>query len=344
MKLFHRMPVGQRALSSAEIQRRDEVIWRCFHAGLPQDVAVQELGLSQPVVSNRWRQIGGGWRWPTRGASRRAQDAVIWRGHQAGLSQTAVAQELRLSRAGVSRRWKKLSMGIPWGTGPAGAAAVASRDKLIHQAFAEGQTQASIARDLGISYQAVGQRWKRIGGGVPWQTSRGQRAAHAKRLLTGLAEITEDGVLFATNVPVAFRYARNTQPSPKPGPGDPFQQHIEPAGIYVGPNPSSGSEALPNVEVGIMHFTAPLVLIQVYPASGSYRGPENWKTRLSAAFGGKKGVALSKAILAEGYDGIVTVAVGRTSYVSETVDLRPAAGWVTRRGRRGPVLPVKDLR
>lgn len=150
--------------------------------------------------------------------------------------------------------------------------------------------------------------------------------------------VEEHGVLFATGVPVRFRFARNTEQTPRlPRHIQPkFGQDIEPAGRYMLHAAPSFKPVGPWIEGDIL-FTRPLVMEYVNTSSDA-RG---WKRRLSKAFGGKKGKALSKAIVRAGYDGIVTVDNGRTSEIvdlttlmRETFRPNPVEG---RMARRNPV-------
>jgi hypothetical protein len=78
-------------------------------------------------------------------------------------------------------------------------------------------------------------------------------------------------------------------------------------------------------ERGEVTFNKPLVI----DFGGGYTEESNWKQVLSTQYGGLKGKALSDAIRANGYDGIVTVepeaAPNRPSHTSEIVDLRQSA-------------------
>lgn len=128
-----------------------------------------------------------------------------------------------------------------------------------------------------------------------------------------LAEVTEYGVRFMTGTPVTFRYVRNTEASPNFG--NRFQQDIEPAGRFMLHNPSPGDLAR-GWEAGEISFNSPLVL----PLSGDMGliyGPSSWKAALHRHYG-KTGKALSRAIVKDGYDAVVTVA----SYGGKPVDTR----------------------
>jgi hypothetical protein len=114
--------------------------------------------------------------------------------------------------------------------------------------------------------------------------------------------------------PVTFNYARNNTPAVKAG--KTFGQDIEPAGRFLSPVSQGAVGGVESLEYGTVTFQQPLVLEWV-----GY-GEDGWKARLSKAFGGKKGASLSKAIAAEGYDGIITVSQTKGGlYATETVDL-----------------------
>lgn len=126
------------------------------------------------------------------------------------------------------------------------------------------------------------------------------------------AEATERGVYFATAEPVTFHYVRNTVPSPHFG--DRFQQDIEPAGRYL----LHGERRTPprGWEQGDVTFRSPLVIR--FTEGGLIYGPGSWKARLHRHYS-KRGRALSRAIRADGYDGVVTV--DGPASTSEIVDL-----------------------
>lgn len=129
-----------------------------------------------------------------------------------------------------------------------------------------------------------------------------------------LATANEYGVQFVTGHPVTFKYNRNTE---KAGYyGDTYLQNIEPAGRYLIHNPSPGQWP-PNWEQGEVTFQKPLV-IPFNPVDPVSYDENNWKTALYNHYG-KTGRALSRAIRASGYDGIVTV--GQGLYTREIVDL-----------------------
>lgn len=135
-----------------------------------------------------------------------------------------------------------------------------------------------------------------------------------------LTKITEHGKTFTTGTPVTFTFLRNTAPTPNMG--SRFGQDIEPAGRYMTHKNPSGIAPTPQWKIGTVTFRKPLVL-----AHGSTTGrAHGWKARLSHEYGGKTGLALSRAITADGYDGIVTVKSykGERS-TSEIVDLTKIA-------------------
>lgn len=131
-------------------------------------------------------------------------------------------------------------------------------------------------------------------------------------------------VHWATGVPVTFRFARNTEPSPWMGAR--YAQDVEPAGRFVTVLGVEPDKLPPGLIAGEIRFTNPIVLASVWPIEGEYSGAEGWKHKLSRAFGGKRGLTLTKALRAAGYDGIVTVTMPsrfnrNRAYLSEIVDL-----------------------
>jgi hypothetical protein len=120
---------------------------------------------------------------------------------------------------------------------------------------------------------------------------------------------------FTTGKPITFDFIRNTEKAHR-SPTDEFAQSIEPAGRFMLEKPSTFT-GQKGWEDGTVTFQSPLVIEW---GSGRYADADNWKQVLSQRYGGKKGKALSKAILADGYDGIVTTRSGDTS---EIVDLTP---------------------
>lgn len=107
---------------------------------------------------------------------------------------------------------------------------------------------------------------------------------------------------FETGKPVTFRSARNVAGVRQFAQQGDFGQDIEPHGLYMnhseGPLPKASGEARPGFskwEYAVTHLAHPLVI-----------DSENWKQELSQRYGGKTGAELSDAIIADGYDGIVT--------------------------------------
>ena len=115
-----------------------------------------------------------------------------------------------------------------------------------------------------------------------------------------------------TGKSVKFRYLHNKEKSPYLG--SKFAQDIEPSGKYIASASSvEPSEAVKKVfDFGVIEFKNPLVLENKTTRHGG------WKTDLSNKYGGKTGKALSKAVMKDGYDGIVTIDKGR---ISESVIL-----------------------
>lgn len=103
-----------------------------------------------------------------------------------------------------------------------------------------------------------------------------------------------------------YTFIHNTEKAPKAGIDDRFGQKIEPAGKYMNiSTPENaqrfmGQDGLKGYEVGTVEFSNPLIV----PQGESTRA---WKEALSQRYGGKKGKELSKALVEDGYDGIITM-------------------------------------
>lgn len=145
-----------------------------------------------------------------------------------------------------------------------------------------------------------------------------------KRAAIDLHQVKTDDDRFETGRAVEFPYLRNKQKAPFLG--EMYQQHIEPAGRYMVFNEMPGDRETETWEIGTAQFSNPLVIaFNSVPDAHSY-DETSWKARLSRAYGGKTGLRLSKAIIKDGYDGIVTVYIdpnGKPRYTKEIVDLRP---------------------
>jgi hypothetical protein len=111
-----------------------------------------------------------------------------------------------------------------------------------------------------------------------------------------------------------YGYVHNLEKSPKVGFGDKFGQNIEPAGKYVNLTSSVdratqqgkyfADNGIKNMETGVIDFKNPLVIDNTGKMS------KDWKVELSNKYQGKTGVELSKAIIKDGYDGIITTDKG----------------------------------
>jgi|LakMenE01Jun11ns_1017448.scaffolds.fasta_scaffold9929699_2 hypothetical protein len=136
------------------------------------------------------------------------------------------------------------------------------------------------------------------------------------------SEIDFLGSKFRTGDNVKFNYLRNTEKAPNFG--SLYQQDIEPHGRYVIQDYDPTRELLKNWERGEIEFNNPLVIL-FNPVFGDGLNERSWKARLSKKYGGKTGLELSKAIVKDGYDGIVTLDVGpdgKPYDTREIVDLR----------------------
>lgn len=148
--------------------------------------------------------------------------------------------------------------------------------------------------------------------GSAWKARVGNPLAYAR--------VTEEGHRFETSVPVTFPFMRNTARALHFG--SRFQQDVEPAGRYMLLRNKLSSSGLPGWTEGTITFHKPLVLAFNTNPDGGYDST-SWKAQLQRAYG-RRGTTLSKALLADGFDGIVTVQLdsrGRPMHTKEIVDL-----------------------
>lgn len=135
--------------------------------------------------------------------------------------------------------------------------------------------------------------------------------ADVKQIDLFLTETTHKGYHFETGMPVSFPYIHNKLSSRSLGLSSQytkqFQVDIEPAGKYVNLDEDQMNRNVsPEWEKGMFTFRNPLVLKWSGDDSGRY-GPNSWKMRLYLAFKKQRGMALTAALKAASYDGIVTV-------------------------------------
>jgi hypothetical protein len=145
-------------------------------------------------------------------------------------------------------------------------------------------------------------------------------------------------VLFETGAPVRFTFLRNTEPSPHFGAR--YGQDVEPTGRYI-LHKTEGSTPPRGWTTGVVELRRPLVM--PLTTGADIYGPDGWKAHLVRATG-KRGRALSRALLARGYDGVVTVTSGETR---EIVCLSAAVA--PKKARRDPRrstrrTPMRSLR
>lgn len=145
----------------------------------------------------------------------------------------------------------------------------------------------------------------------------------------GFAE-SRDG--HRSGLPVRLEIAHNTESAGYHGTR--FQQHIEPAGMYV-TEAGDYKPDLPQVQYGIATVRCPLVM-HTNTGSGGLYDKYSWKQRLVDAFGGpqspvqkrqarRRGRVLADKIKAAGFDAILTV--GRHGHLLECVLLAPDVTW-----------------
>ncbi len=106
-----------------------------------------------------------------------------------------------------------------------------------------------------------------------------------------LNEVTEDG-LTMTYVRVPNQNTQNY--------GSTYGQNIEPAGEYMSMDTMEGKYKIEGYEYGTIQFKKPLVLEHINT------GETGWKKTVSDMYNGLTGKRLTKALIKDGYDAIVT--------------------------------------
>lgn len=108
-----------------------------------------------------------------------------------------------------------------------------------------------------------------------------------------LNKVTDDGL--------TMTYVRNPNSgASKYNYGSTYGQNIEPAGEYMNMDESQGKYKNEGWEYGTIRFKKPLVLEHINTSD------TGWKKTVSDMYGGKTGKALTKALIKDGYDAIVT--------------------------------------
>ena len=109
-----------------------------------------------------------------------------------------------------------------------------------------------------------------------------------------------------------MRFIRNTEPAPYMG--SQFGQNVAPAGKYMLEAWAGATATTPGWELGEIDFHNPLYI----DFGGDYDSPTNWKSILADKYSAT-GARLSKKLVADGYDGIITI--GADGLTSEIVSL-----------------------
>lgn len=140
--------------------------------------------------------------------------------------------------------------------------------------------------------------------------------------IENLTKTSIQGMDAETGKPISFKFLHNKSSYTKergrpykPAKDEMFDRGYEPSGQYmVATEDDYLIKAYPNdYIVGTTTFNNPIVI-----KAGEYGDESSWKRSLSKAYGNKTGKALSKAIIASGHDGIITVFMGQHG---EIVDL-----------------------
>lgn len=149
----------------------------------------------------------------------------------------------------------------------------------------------------------------------------------------------------ASGQPVTFNFQHNTDSASKhfgkPKKGDPFKREFEPSGRYV---TVASERQLGNLPDGFISGEITLNNPLVVRNSGM-----QWKQNLSEQYGGKTGKELSKALISDGYDGVITTEDGK--YISEIVEFTSfdeakalfQPGDLASSGKRGAILVPKTI-
>ena len=111
--------------------------------------------------------------------------------------------------------------------------------------------------------------------------------------------LSEDNINKVTDDGLVMRYVRvpnkNTQYY-----GSTFGQNIEPAGEYMNMDDTKGTHKIEGYEYGTIQFKKPLVLEHINTSD------TGWKKTVSDMYNGLTGKKLTKALIKDGYDAIVT--------------------------------------
>lgn len=205
---------------------------------------------------------------------------------------------------GVGHQWTDLTKGQESSfmtknpTKEEALAEVANVRKRYQNETAE-EKQAKVELDKELESKPKKSIFKKAKPTPPPEVKTGQGKEQPPKAEVKGKEKGEGGIVFKTGKLVTFPYLRNLEKSPNMG--ERFGQHIEPKGKYVIHNYTKDDYLIKNFpdkyEMGEMTFKNPLVVDIVEPL--------DHKRILSDKYG-KKGEALSKAIVKDGYDGIVT--------------------------------------
>ena len=151
----------------------------------------------------------------------------------------------------------------------------------------------------------------------PFKEKQAELEARAAALEQGQLEVTKikegDVGLVETGKPVSFNFVHNTESATGvfgiPEEGDQFGRDFEPAGRFVSVTGDNFKPMSDQMVTGEMTLVNPLVVDN----DGT-----KWKETLSNQYNGKTGKELSKALIEDGYDGVITLEGDK--YISEVVE------------------------
>ena len=111
--------------------------------------------------------------------------------------------------------------------------------------------------------------------------------------------LSEDNINKVTDDGLIMKYVRVPNQN-TPYYGSTFGQNIEPAGEYMNMDDTKGNHKIEGYEYGMIQFKKPLVLEHINTSD------TGWKKTVSDMYNGLTGKKLTKALIKDGYDAIVT--------------------------------------
>lgn len=198
-------------------------------------------------------------------------------------------------------------------------------DKLVNAGRSSEEAEAA-SQLISEHYKAIAEQgwakgtpeeiYQRDGANIVAGKERAKKGAREFNQPEKTIELKDEGDVskVRTGEPVTFNFTHNTQSATKlfgkPKKGGLYGREFEPSGRYISIVSEQRAKTAPEGFVsGKITFENPLVVDN---------NNLNWKKELSEKYQGKTGKELSKAIIKDGYDGVITT---EKNHISETVDL-----------------------